>query len=183
MALAPTFRNDFRESLYRLLGMLTSTGVTVMMTNEIVGGPTDQRFTQYQMSFLCDDIILNRFIEIDSEFRRVLTVLKMRRSRHSRGIRAFEITSRGIEIGATLPSYHGIASGMPVYAPHEPPHYPGLTTREVALFELLDQAGDQTESQLESPSGLTEDVLVHALERLIEVGYVARSDRDGEAVI
>ncbi len=182
VALAPTFRNDFRESLYRLLGMLTSTGVTVMMTNEIVGGPTDQRFTQYQMSFLCDDIILNRFIEIDSEFRRVLTVLKMRRSRHSRGIRAFDITSRGIEIGATLPSYHGIASGMPVYAPRERAKYPGLTAQEVALFELLDHAGDQTEVQLETASGLAEDVLVHALERLIEVGYVARSDRDGEAV-
>ena len=34
VALAPTFRVDFRESLYRLVGALTRTGVTVLMTAE-----------------------------------------------------------------------------------------------------------------------------------------------------
>src|SRR4029077_16203938 len=35
IALAPTFRIDFRESLYRLVGALTATGVTVLMTSEV----------------------------------------------------------------------------------------------------------------------------------------------------
>ena len=34
VALAPAFREDFRESLYRLVGALTATGVTVVMTAE-----------------------------------------------------------------------------------------------------------------------------------------------------
>lgn len=180
VALAPTFRNDFRESLYRLLGMLTSTGVTVMMTNEIIGGPGEQRFTLYQMSFLCDDIIMNRFVEIESEYRRVVTVLKMRRSRHSRGIRSFDITSRGVEVGQTLPSYHGITSGVPVYVPRDRPDYPGLTAPEAAVFELLEKAGDQSLEQLAKASALSGEALARALARLIEVGYTARVERDGE---
>ena len=182
VALAPTFRTDFRESLYRLLGMLTSTGVTVVMTNEIVGGPTDEHFTLYQMSFLCDDIILNRFVEIDSEYRRVVTVLKMRRSRHSRSIRVFDVSSRGIEIGGTLPGYHGITSGVPVYAPRERPAQPGLTTQEMALLELLERSGDQSFDQLQVGSGLEVGVLTRALERLIDLGYAARVERK-EAVV
>ena len=35
LALAPGFRADFRESLYRMIGALTGLGVTVMMTSEI----------------------------------------------------------------------------------------------------------------------------------------------------
>ena len=36
MALAPTFREDFRESLYRLIGALTGLGVTMYSTVEVV---------------------------------------------------------------------------------------------------------------------------------------------------
>ena len=35
LALAPTFREDFRESLYRLVATLTGMGLTVMMTAEL----------------------------------------------------------------------------------------------------------------------------------------------------
>ena len=34
LALAPSFRDDFRESLYRLVGALGATGVTLLMTVE-----------------------------------------------------------------------------------------------------------------------------------------------------
>jgi len=175
VALAPTFRNDFRESLYRLLGMMTSTGVTVMMTNEIIGGPGEHQFTRYQMSFLCDDIILNRFVEIDSEYRRVIVVLKMRRSRHERGIRSFDVTSRGIEVGGTLPSYHGLTSGVPDYRPSKRPDFYGLTTREATLYEALGRSGERTAAALGAETGLRGTELGHALARLVELGYVAQT--------
>ena len=41
MAVSPGFREDFRESLYRLVGVLTGLGVTVMMTLEIEDAYTD----------------------------------------------------------------------------------------------------------------------------------------------
>jgi KaiC/GvpD/RAD55 family RecA-like ATPase len=36
LALAPSFRDDFRESLYRMVGALVRLGVTVVMTAELV---------------------------------------------------------------------------------------------------------------------------------------------------
>lgn len=182
VALAPTFRNDFRESLYRLLGMMTAIGVTVMMTNEVIGGPTEQRFTVHQMSFLCDDIILNRFVEIDSEFRRVVTVLKMRRARHSRAIRSYSITSRGVEVGGLLPDYHGLTGGVPDYRPRDRPVYHGLTEREGSLLEAVERAGDRTAAILGEETGLRADELQRGLARLIEVGFVSPVEHDGEVV-
>ncbi len=41
LALAPTFREDFRESLLRLVSALASTGVTVLMTSEL-----EDRYTE-----------------------------------------------------------------------------------------------------------------------------------------
>src|SRR5439155_231593 len=43
MAVSPGFREDFRESLYRLVGVLTGLGVTVMMTLEIQDANTEFR--------------------------------------------------------------------------------------------------------------------------------------------
>src|SRR6185436_13947175 len=52
LALAPTFRLDFRESLYRLVGALTATGVTVLMTAEVVDSFPDGQFTTERVSFV-----------------------------------------------------------------------------------------------------------------------------------
>jgi circadian clock protein KaiC len=41
LALAPVFREDFRESLYRMIGALTGRGITVMSTVEVVEAFTD----------------------------------------------------------------------------------------------------------------------------------------------
>ena len=56
IALAPTFRLDFRESLYRLVGALTATGVTVLMTAEVIEAFPEVRFTNERVSFVTDDI-------------------------------------------------------------------------------------------------------------------------------
>src|SRR6185437_13941777 len=64
LALAPTFREDFRESLYRMVGALTGSGVTVFMTTEIAQSFTDLRFSADLISFLTDDLIVQRYVEI-----------------------------------------------------------------------------------------------------------------------
>jgi circadian clock protein KaiC len=55
-----------------------------------------------------------RYIEIDGQFKRVLSVVKVRGSNHSKDIRVFDITDKGIIIGRTLSDYAGIMSGRPV---------------------------------------------------------------------
>src|SRR4029079_9937874 len=65
LALAPTFREDFRESLYRMVGALTGAGVTVFMTTEVGVSFTDLQFSPDLISFLTDDIIIQRYVEIE----------------------------------------------------------------------------------------------------------------------
>jgi circadian clock protein KaiC len=113
VALAPTFREDFRESLYRLVGTLTATGVTVFMTAEVPEGFADARFTSEKVSFITDEIIVQRYVEIEGELLRVMAVIKVRGSDHSHEFRTYEITRNGVVVGGALKEYDGIITGVP----------------------------------------------------------------------
>ena len=113
VALAPTFREDFRESLYRLVGTLTATGVTVFMTAEVSESFSEARFTTEKVSFITDEIIVQRYIELEGALRRVMAVIKMRGSDHSHEFREYEVTAKGVVIGRTLKEYEGIITGVP----------------------------------------------------------------------
>jgi circadian clock protein KaiC len=113
IALAPTFRLDFRESLYRLVGALTATGVTVMMTAEVIDVFPEIRFTSERVSFVTDDIIAQRYVEIDGRLEKVLAVVKMRGSDHATDFRRYRLTASGAGIGEPLRGYHGIMTGVP----------------------------------------------------------------------
>ena len=76
MALAPGFRADFRESLYRMIGALTGAGVTILSTVEVEDRLRPLPFSHYAISFLTDDIIRLRYVEIDGQLRKVLMVVE-----------------------------------------------------------------------------------------------------------
>ncbi|HTN35117.1 MAG TPA: ATPase domain-containing protein [Marinobacter sp.] len=113
LAVAPTFRADFRESLFRMIGVLSGIGVTVLMTSELEDRYTDLRFSPYGAAFLTDAIIVQRYIELESRLERVMAVVKVRASPHSSEIRRFEITDRGIVIGDPVTDFEGILGGQP----------------------------------------------------------------------
>ncbi len=124
LALAPTFREDFRESLYRLVAALTGMGLTVMMTAELEDSYTDLRFSPHGTAFLTDAIIMQRYVELDGQFERVMAVVKVRGSAHSKELRLFEITADGIVVGERLGNYQGLLTGSPrrVSSDAPPPH-------------------------------------------------------------
>lgn len=113
LALAPTFREDFRESLYRMVAVLTGMGITMMMTAELEDSYTDLRFSPHGTAFLTDVIIMQRYIELKGRLQRVMSVVKVRGSAHSNHIRAFEITRTGIVVGEALGNYEGLLTGHP----------------------------------------------------------------------
>jgi circadian clock protein KaiC len=113
MALAPGFRTDFRESLYRMIFALTGIGVTILSTLEMEESFTELLFSSYSISFLTDDIIRLRFVEIEGELRRILMIIKMRGGMHSREIREYEISSKGVVIGERLEGYDHLITGVP----------------------------------------------------------------------
>jgi circadian clock protein KaiC len=113
LALAPTFREDFRESLSRMVSALASTGATVLMTSELEDRYDDLRFSPYGTAFLTDAIIVQRYIEVDSRLQRVMAVAKVRASAHSNALRLFSIDDEGIKIGPMLDGYEGLLGGRP----------------------------------------------------------------------
>jgi circadian clock protein KaiC len=113
LAVAPTFREDFRESLFRMFAVLAGLGVTVLMTSELEDRYIDLRFSPYGAAFLTDAIIVQRYIEVESCLQRVMAVVKVRASTHSNEIRRYEITADGIVIGDQVLNYEGILGGQP----------------------------------------------------------------------
>ncbi len=114
MALAPGFRADFRESLYRMIGALTGAGVTILSTVEVEDTFTGMSLSHYTISFLTDDIIRMRYVEIDGQLRKVMVVIKMRGGNHSKDIREYVITDKGVVvIGPRQTDYSGLTTGIP----------------------------------------------------------------------
>jgi circadian clock protein KaiC len=113
LALAPTFRDDFRESLSRMVTALTSAGATVLMTSELEDRYTDLRFSPYGTAFLTDAIIVQRYIEVESRLLRIMAVVKVRASAHSDELRLYRIDNSGLQIGDMLPEQEGLLGGRP----------------------------------------------------------------------
>ena len=113
LALAPTFREDFRESLAQMVSAIASTGVTVLMTSELEDRYTDLRFSPYGTAFLTDAIIVQRYIEVESCLMRVMAVVKVRGSAHSNELRLFHIDDKGIQIGEMINDLEGLLGGRP----------------------------------------------------------------------
>ncbi len=174
VALAPTFREDFRESLYRLVGTLTGLGVTMFMTVEVTE-PQGLQFTDNRVSFLTDVIVIQRYVEIEGQLRKVLAVVKMRGSSHSGDFRAYEITGNGVLLRENLRDYHGITTGVPTErVPRRLPAYPGLTEQEGRVLEILIRSGAESAEAIAEESGVPPSDLDPILERLTRLAYVSR---------
>jgi circadian clock protein KaiC len=173
LALAPPYREDFRESLYRLLAALTGRGVSVLSTVEVTDSFHELRFSPHQVSFLTDDIILQRYVELKGELRKVMMVVKTRRGSHSPAMHLYEVTPAGIVVGQTLAGYEGILTG----SPHRfASGRRGLTLSEEAVLESLLSGGELTVAELAARTGLRRGVLRQQLSRLVALGYVVAEE-------
>lgn len=138
MALAPGFRTDFRESLYRMIFALTGVGITILSTLEMEEAFDKIPFSSYLISFLTDDIIRMRYVEIDGQLRKIMMVIKMRGGAHSKDIREYEITSEGIVVGSRLREYAHLITGIPERVDKPTAEAPGEHSGE---SEVVDGGG------------------------------------------
>ena len=184
VALAPTFREDFRESLYRLVGALTASEVTVFMILEALAMSPDMGFTGQQVSFITDDIIVQRYVEIDGATEKLLAVVKMRRSPHSQEFWQYSITASGATMREPLVGYQGILTGIPKRKRRDgsaPIGHAGLTAAEVTVLETLIRIGETSLDRLAASAGIARSEAAGRVERLVALGYAARVEGKDEA--
>ena len=104
------------RQLHLLCKYLKHKGVTVILVNEtqtIAGG--EFRVTEVGLSYLADNLIFLRYLEMNGELRKAIGVLKKRVSNFERTLREFEITKYGIKVGEPLSKLRGILSGIPTF--------------------------------------------------------------------
>jgi len=61
---------------------------------------------------LSDDVIFQLYVEIEGRMRKVMTVIKMRGSEHSKDLRLYDVTVGGLVLGDPLCEYRGIITGV-----------------------------------------------------------------------
>ena len=96
-----------------MIAALTRLGVTILSTVEIEEDFTSMDLSKFTVSFLADDIVRMRYVSINGQWRKMLIVVKMRRSSHSIDMCEYRITGKGVVIGEPLRGYRGLTSGIP----------------------------------------------------------------------
>jgi circadian clock protein KaiC len=171
LTLAPQFRDDFRESIFRLVSGLAGSGVTTLMTVSLVESYTELSLSPYITEFLADSLVLLRYVELGASLEKIVAVVKMRNSKHDLGIHRYAIEGSGVIVGGKLEGYRGALTGVPVLTTLESDRYPGLLAEEATLLEHIRALGDASRAKLARASGMKPVALKAALARLAALGY------------
>lgn len=105
--------DDALERLHSLCTYLGNVGVTGFLVSETTNVTGDFVATNLHASYLADNIIFLRYIEVEGELRKSIGILKKRMSDFEKSIREFKITGDGIQLGEPLTNMQGILSGNP----------------------------------------------------------------------
>lgn len=107
---------DLVRNLHALCKYLQSVGVTVILVIETASIVGDFKATDSNLSYLADNIIFLRYLEIQGELRKAIGVLKKRMSDFDKRLREYEITRFGLQVGEPLSDLRGVLSGTPTWA-------------------------------------------------------------------
>ena len=125
----------FREFILGLTSFLKQEQIAALVTSNtsnLLGG---RSVTDAHISTITDLIILLRYVEVQGEMRRGLTVLKMRGSAHDKRIREYIVDDTGMHVGKAFRNVGGILSGNP--------RQDGMDS-EIERMQGLFGAGDQS---------------------------------------
>lgn len=117
LALCQPLRSDFRENLRRMVSILASRGLTVLMTAELDDRYDSLSFNVDGHAIMSDIIIMQRYIELAGALQRIIGVIKVRSSDHSKALHFYHIEQEELVIDGPLSSYRGILTGQPAVAP------------------------------------------------------------------
>ena len=108
------------RKLHTLSRYLKNMGVSVILVDEIDTVTGDFRATEAGISYLADNLVFLRHLEISGEMRKAIGVLKKRTSDFERTLREFRITEHGLEVGEPLTGLRGVLSGAPEWVEDAP---------------------------------------------------------------
>lgn len=105
--------DDLVSHIHALCKYLQNMGVAVILINEVETITGEFRATEAGISYIADNIVFLRYLEMYGEMRKVIGVLKKRMSDFERTLREYQITRYGIKVGKPLTNVRGILKGTP----------------------------------------------------------------------
>lgn len=109
--------NRLREFTYCLSDEARRRAATTLLVSELpeLFGPT--AVSAHHLSIIADGIILLKYLELESEIQRCVSVLKMRTMDHDKSIRRFVIGQGGIRVLSRFEGAQGVLAGAPSTIP------------------------------------------------------------------
>lgn len=101
--------------LHALSKYLQNQGIAVILINEVESITGDFKATEAGISYLADNIVFLRFLEMQGEMHKAIGVLKKRLTNFEKTLREIDITRYGIKVGRPLTGLRNILSGIPVW--------------------------------------------------------------------
>lgn len=101
-----------REHMHRLTYFMQTHQVTSLFTAEMSKITGDLQLTENGLSAMTDIAILLKFVEIGSEVKKAIHILKIRGAKQDPTIREFKIGKGGITIGKPFRGIQGILTGQ-----------------------------------------------------------------------
>jgi len=105
--------NELVIHIHALCKYLQNMGVAVLLINEVETITGDFRPTEIGISYIADNLVFLRYLEMEGELRKAIGVLKKRMTDFEKTLREFEITRYGIKVGKPLTNLRGILRGTP----------------------------------------------------------------------
>jgi circadian clock protein KaiC len=105
--------NELVIHIHALCKYLQNMGVAVLLINEVETITGDFRPTEIGISYIADNLVFLRYLEMEGELRKAIGVLKKRMTDFEKTLREFEITRYGIKVGKPLTNLRGILKGSP----------------------------------------------------------------------
>jgi circadian clock protein KaiC len=102
---------DVSVHLHALCKYLQNMGVAVLLVNEVHTITGDLHVSDLGISYLADNIVFLRYLELKGEILKVIGVLKKRLSSFERTIREIDMSHQGIKVGPPLTDLQGILTG------------------------------------------------------------------------
>lgn len=106
---------DIRERMHAMSKSLARLGVSVILVNEVETLMGEFKVSEKGISYLSDNVVFLRYIEVDGELYKAIGVLKKRLSDFERRMRHFHIGKpAGINVDENIEGLAGVLSNGPV---------------------------------------------------------------------
>ncbi|HYH94584.1 ATPase domain-containing protein [Hyalangium sp.] len=120
MALGVPSDRRYKEMVYAIAKHMRGAGVTLLMTVESEQLIGTAQLTGHGVSFIADNLIQLRYLEIGAKLERAISVIKARGIKHDSELQSLTVGSAGLKvIKGRFKDLRGVLTGLPIGDPRE----------------------------------------------------------------